>query len=250
MYTIKKVAEFANVSKRTLRHYDSIGLLKPSKLGENGYRYYSDSDIDQLQQIMFYKTMGFSLSDIKNLLYDEEFDRKRALIDQLTFLEGESMRIQTLIQTVKSSIDAAEGRKVMTNKDKFEGFKQGLIEENEELYGKEAREKFGKSVDASNQKLANMSYESFNDNEELKKEMEALFVNAMQLGIDSEDAKKASQMHEKWIKNYWTSYSKDAHRGLVEMYVLDERFKAYYEKLARGLAEFVRDAVTKYLETS
>lgn len=133
----------------------------------------------------------------------------------------------------------------MSDKEKFEGFKKKMIEENEEKYGKEVRQNFGDEViDISNQKIKNMSEEQYSLVQKLSVQVnEAIKVAFEQGDPSSELAQKACDLHKKWLLNYWEHYSKEAHMGLVQMYVDDERFTAYYDKIAPGCATFLRDAM-------
>ena len=136
----------------------------------------------------------------------------------------------------------------MTDQEKFEGFSQKMIDENEGKYGKEIRSKYGnESVDRSNQKLSKMTKE---DNlrltaltDELNLTIKAAFEEGDPAGILSQ---KACGLHKKWLMFFWDSYSREAHMALVQGYVDDARFTAYYDKIAPGCAVFLRDAMRIY----
>ena len=121
MYLIKKVSEISGVSVRTLHHYDEIGLLSPRK-NENGYRYYSEDDMSLLQMILFYKYLGFTLKQIKELLQQDENALLTHLKKQLILMQAEKQRLLTLIDTLKKTIESQERRMVMPMKEKFNGF--------------------------------------------------------------------------------------------------------------------------------
>ena len=136
----------------------------------------------------------------------------------------------------------------MSNKEKFEGFKKKMIEDNEKKYGKEAREKYGsEAVDQSNAKLMNMTEEEYNEVTGLEKQMKETLAQAFATGDPAGLlAQKAAKLHKEWLCYYWSQYSKEAHAGLAQMYVDDERFKANYDKEQPGTAEFLRDAIGIY----
>lgn len=136
----------------------------------------------------------------------------------------------------------------MTDKEKFEGFKQKLIEDNEKKYGKEIREKYGEAeVAKSYDKVKNMTEEDYAAVTSLESELMTVLKNAFDLGDPaSELAQKAADLHKQWLTFYWQQYSKEAHAGLARMYVDDERFKAYYDKNQPGTAELLRDAILIY----
>ena len=141
-------------------------------------------------------------------------------------------------------------RTKMEDGEKFEGFKTKLVEENEKQYGKEIREAYGDdAVEASNAKLMGMTeaqYQSVQDTETAMKE--ALLAGMEASDPAGADAQRAAELHRQWLCAFWKdgTYSKDAHRGITEMYVADDRFKKYYEAIAPGAAEFLRDAVAVY----
>ena len=153
-------------------------------------------------------------------------------------------QIEVLIENVSKTISALEGETIMSDNEKFEGFKKKLVEDNEKAYGKEVREKYGDAaLDATNAKISGMSEEQWKMQKELEERINEMLKAAMETGDPAcELAQKACDLHRKWLCIFWKdgTYSKTAHRGLAEMYVADERFKAYYEKIANGAAEFFR----------
>ena len=134
-YSCGKLSKISGVSARTLRYYDEIGLLKPARTASSGYRIYGQTEVDRLQQIMFYREFGFALDDIKNLLSASDFDKERAFEDHLTELNKKKERLDLLICNITKSIAAMKGEIFMSDNEKFEGFKQKLIDKNERKYG-------------------------------------------------------------------------------------------------------------------
>ncbi|MDM5227120.1 MerR family transcriptional regulator [Cytobacillus sp. NJ13] len=247
-YTVQKLAQMAGVSSRTLRYYDEIGILKPARTNSSGYRIYGQQEVDRLQQILFYRELGISLDQIKEIITAPSFDTADALKEHREKLLEKRKQLDLLITNVEKTIASAEGRTTMSDKEKFEGFKKKMIEENEEQYGKEIREKYGdETVDKSNAKLMNMTQEEHEAVTKLAEEVNRTLAQAMETGDPAgELAQKAADLHKQWITFYWSEYSKEAHAGLGEMYVADERFKAYYDKIRPGAAEFLRDAINIY----
>lgn len=247
-YTIHKLAQMAGISSRTLRHYDSIGLLRPAGVNSSGYRMYTRREVDLLQQILFYRELGMGLTDIKGILHNPAFDHTQALSGHLQALTAERARLDALIANVRRTLEEQRGGKNMSDKEKFEGFKRGLIDENERKYGAEIRQKYGdKTVDESNTKLMGMSQAEYADTEQLTKRVN----DAIKAAFETSDPKgplamEACALHKEWLMRYWGSYSKEAHRGLGQMYVDDERFAAYYDAIAPGCAVFLRDALEAY----
>ena len=136
----------------------------------------------------------------------------------------------------------------MSNNEKFEGFKQKMIDDNEKKYGKEIREKYGEdTVNKSNAKVKNMTQAQHEEVTRLSEEIITTLAEAFKTGDPAGDlAQKAADLHKKWLTFYWSEYSKEAHAGLAQMYVDDERFTAYYDKEQPGAAAFLRDAIHIY----
>lgn len=249
-YTINKLANLSKVSTRTLRYYDQIGLLKPSRVSSNGYRIYGQREVDLLQQILFYRELGFALESIKQIIQSPTYDKEKALYQQLTALETRKQEIEGLIQTLTKTIDAIQGGNTMNDREKFEGFKQKLIDDNEAQYGDEIRSTYNQSmVEASNATVKGMSQEQWLKADALSNELHICLKNAFEHGDPtSEEAQKACDLHRQWLCMFWdeTMYSKEAHKGLAEMYVGDERFKKHYEEIATGCCEFFKDAINYY----
>jgi hypothetical protein len=136
----------------------------------------------------------------------------------------------------------------MTDKEKFEGFKQKMIDDNEKKYGKEIRAKYGdEQVNKSNEKIKGMTKEQYAEAERLGAEVITTLNDAFKTGDPAgELAQKAADLHRRWLSLYWDKYTKEAHAGVAQMYVGDERFRAYYDKEQPGTAEFLRDAILIY----
>lgn len=248
-YTVNQLAKMSGVSGRTLRYYDQIELLKPAKINASGYRIYGKKEVDLLQQILFYRELEVSLDEIKEIIYQPGFNQTKALKNHYAQLEKKRARLDKIMATIEKTIESQEGGIQMQDKEKFEGFKEKLIDENEQKYGEEIREKYGdEAIDKSNAKLRGMSEEDYHAMTKLNDEIFELLKKAFQTGDPRSDvAQELAEKHQEWLKYSWPSYSKEAHAGLVEMYVADERFTAYYDKVVAGGTKFLRDAVLKYL---
>lgn len=153
-----------------------------------------------------------------------------------------------LVANVEKTIKTMKGEMIMSDQEKFEGFLQKLVDNNERQYGEEARAKYGdEPIDRSNTKVLNMSKEQYIELEELTEDLNKTLKAAFEQGDPAgELAQKACELHKKWLCFYWNDYSKEAHKGVTQMYVDDPRFTAYYDKIAPGCAVFLRDAVEIY----
>jgi DNA-binding transcriptional MerR regulator len=247
-YTVQKLSQLAGVSPRTLRYYDEIGLLKPARLNSSGYRIYGSREVDRLQQILFYRELGVGLDRIKDILSDPDFDVMAALKEHRQNLLAKRRQLDLLITNVEKTLAANEGRIIMADKEKFEGFKHRLVEENEKKFGEEARARYGnEAVDASNAKVLGMTQEQYQEVTQLEQKLKETLAEAFKTGDPSgEPAQQAADLHRQWLCYFWNSYSKEAHAGLAQMYVDDERFTAYYDEKQPGTAAFLRDAILIY----
>ena len=251
-YTVKRLSSLAGVSPRTLRYYDEIGILKPARINSSGYRIYGPREVDKLQQILFYRELGLSLDEIKEIITSPSFDEIKALREHKEKLLAKREQLELLIANVDKTIASKEGRITMSDKEKFAGFKQKLVEENEKKYGKEIREKYGdEAVDRSNKILKGMTQEQYEEVTKLEKEIIETLLKAFKTEDPAgELAQKAADLHRQWLSFFWGQYTKEAHAGVAQMYVDDERFTAYYDKHQPGLAAFLRDAVLIYTGTN
>lgn len=247
-YTVQKLGQLAGISTRTLRYYDEIGLLKPARINSSGYRIYGQWEVDRLQQILFYRELDVGLDEIKAIVDSPEFDARRALARHREQLLAKRRQLDALIANIDLTLAYQKGMTDMSDKQKFEGFKQQLIDDNEAKYGEEIRAKYGdEQVDKSNAKLKGMTKEQYEEIERLSEDIHATLAQAFATGDPAgELAQKAADLHRRWLTFYWDRYSKEAHAGIAQMYVEDERFKAYYDKDQPGVAEFLREAIRIY----
>ncbi|MDQ0201574.1 MerR family transcriptional regulator [Neobacillus ginsengisoli] len=247
-YTVQKLGKLAGISTRTLRYYDEIGILKPARINSSGYRIYGQAEVDRLQQILFYRELGVSLNSIRDIVTAPSFDGANALREHREKLLEKRQQLDMLIANVEKTIAVTEGRIKMADNEKFEGFKQKMIDDNEKKYGEEIRKKYGnEAIDKSNAKVKNMTQEQYAAVTDLEQQVKEALAHAFATGDPAgELAQTAADLHKQWLTFYWSEYSKEAHAGLAQMYVDDERFKAYYDKEQTGAAEFLRDAIRIY----
>ncbi len=247
-YTVQKLGKLAGISTRTLRYYDELEILKPARINSSGYRIYGQAEVERLQQILFYRELGMNLENIRDIVTDPNFNGMAALRDHREKLLEKREQLDILIANVDKTIALKEGRIEMSDKEKFEGFKQKMIDDNEKKYGREIRSKYGdEQVDRSNRKLKNMTEQQYAEVEKLA----ANVIETLKLAVATGDpsgelAQKTADLHRQWLCYFWDFYSKEAHAGVARMYVEDERFKAYYDEKQPGGAEFLRDAILIY----
>jgi len=248
-YTIQELAQMSGVSTRTLRYYDEIGLLKPERTNDAGYRFYGQLEVDMLQQILFYRALDMKLATIQQIIQASDFQPKEALETHRAALLKRKEQLERILQTVERTIQSIEEERPMANEEKFNGFKEKLIEENEKQYGQEIRAKYGDDqVDASNAKLMNMTEEQYQAMQQLEQQLFDRLKEAMEIGDTNNDvAMEVAELHKRWLCFKWSQYSKEAHAGIAQMYMADERFTAYYdERIAKGAAQFLHDTIIHY----
>ena len=241
MYLIKKVSEISGVSVRTLHHYDEIGLLSPEK-HENGYRYYSEEDLQTLQMILFYKYLKFPLKQIKKLLMTGEKECLPNLKNQLILMKDEKERLLTLIDTLEKTIREKEGRTIMSMEEKFKGF---TYQDNEK-YKKEAIDKYGKEVieeSVSRQKDHEKEVvDGFNDIFFAFAENNSNGIEA----ISKENVELAEKLHNHLCK--WSfDCSLEALSGIGYGYAKNPEFTKNIDQFGKGTAQYVCDAIQQYV---
>lgn len=245
-YSIHELSRLSGVSTRTLRWYDEIGLLKPGRVAPSGYRYYGPDQVDRLQDILFYRALGVELARIRMCLDAPSFDRLAALREHLKALQAQKARLEDLIRSVEETIGCEERKEPMEDEKKFSALKAKLVADNEAAYGKEAREKYGDSaVDAAGANLMGLTqaqYEAWNAlDAELRGRLEAAV--ARNAAPDSGEGRDLCDLHRRWLAVTVKDLTPQKHRGIAQLYVMDERFTAYYDRAVPGCAKFLRDAV-------
>ena len=250
-YTIRELAGLSGVTTRTLRWYDQIGLLKPGRVAENGYRYYGPAQVDRLQDILYYRALGVELAQIKACLDDPSFDRLAALRSHLSALEQERSRLNALIRSVQNTISAQERKIMMNDQEKFEALKQRIITTHEERYGREARAQYGdQMVDAAQAAVRNLTQEQYREwtklGEEIRQRLEEAVRSSLQ--PDSLAGREITQLHRRWLTLTGTAYDPAMHKGLAQLYIQDARFSAYYDRTVSGCARFLCEAVCRWAD--
>ncbi|MGP4107677.1 MerR family transcriptional regulator [Virgibacillus sp. L01] len=240
---VKEVADLVGISVRTLHHYDAIGLLSPEETTESGYRIYSNNDLEVLQQILFFKELGFPLKKIKEIINSPSFDRKEALELHRKMLLEKRSRIDKMIATIDKTTQHSKGEINMSNKEKFAGF-----DFSHNPYEQEARDRWGdKDVDESNAKINKMSTD---EQKAMGEEFDRIYQELAALRHQSPESDEAQAGIKVWYDylNKIGNYSLDAFKGLGQMYVDDERFTKNIDKYGQGLSVFMRDAMAVYAD--
>jgi len=243
-YTVRAVAELAGVSVRTLHHYDHIGLLHPAETTPAGYRVYSRQDLERLQQILFYRELGLGLREIGEILASPGFDRREAMAGHRRFLVERRDRLDRMVSLVDETLAAWERGCEMDEERMFDGLDQRQLDE----WRREATERWGKArVDESYRRYDQMSA---HEKQAMLAEGGAIELDAAALMGQGAGGAAVQAVMERWFRYIGRFYevTSDIFRGLGDMYVEDERFRAHYEEIKPGLAEFMRAAMHVYAD--
>ncbi|MGE5224066.1 MAG: MerR family transcriptional regulator [Omnitrophica WOR_2 bacterium] len=243
MFTVKKLAQLAGISRRTLHYYDEIGLLKPSRIGNNGYRYYGEEALLRLQQILLYRELDLPLENIKEIMEGPDFDVLSALENHKEKLSQRILQLELLINTVDHTIDHLKGKTEMSTKQFFEGFS----DEQQEEYAKEAMQMYDPAtVKASTQKWKNYTAAEKQHISEEGNAFYESFLLAMPKGPASPEAQASVERWRRHIEYFWVPNDQQL-LGLSNGYNDDPRFKENFDKIHPGLAAFIREAVKVYV---
>ncbi|MFD2679471.1 MerR family transcriptional regulator [Bacillus seohaeanensis] len=233
---VKEVADLVGISVRTLHHYDEIGLLIPNETTESGYRLYSNENLETLQQILFFKELGFPLKKIKEIINSPSFDRQEALELHRKMLLEKRNRLDQMIATIEKTMKHSKGEINMSNEEKFEGF-----DFSNNPYEQEARERWGdKAVDNANVKFGKSEQDAMN----------SIYRKLASIRHKSPESEEAQTAIKEWYDflNKIATYSLEAFKGLGQMYVDDKRFTKNIDKFGEGLAKFMCDAMAFYAD--
>lgn len=246
-YTVQKLATLAHISVRTLHYYDEIGLLKPSTIANNGYRYYEEKELIRLQQILFFRELEFPLEEIKHMLGRPDFSMIEALRDHKKLIKLKRERLDGLIQTIDKTIKHMTNQNKLNDEELYDAFKDDDVKE----YQEEVKQRWG-NTEAYKQSTLKVSRMTRGQMQKLKDDTRAhtqAIADSMAKGIDHPDVQALiKKSHEKI--NFFYECSLEMFRNLGKMYVEDPRFTAHYEKFAPGLAVFMRDAIMYYCDHS
>ncbi|WP_369217511.1 MerR family transcriptional regulator [Streptomyces flavofungini] len=242
-YSVGQVAGFAGVTVRTLHHYDEIGLLTPGGRSHAGHRRYGDDDLDRLQQILFYRELGFPLDEVAVLLDDPDADPRAHLRRQHELLTARIARLQEMAAAVETAMEAKKMGINLTPEEKFEVFG----DHDPEQYADEVERRWGDTEAYRESRRRSASYTK-DDWKRINDEFAELHARvgdllARGLPADSREAMDGAEEHRLFIARYHYTCSHELHTCLGRMYVDDARFTAFYEAIRPGLAVYLRDAI-------
>ena len=241
--TIGALSRLSGVSVRALHHYDQIGLLHPSEVGNAGYRYYGDEAIERLWQILFYRELDFPLQDIADILSSPSFDRMRALAEHRNLLLQKRGRLDRLIALVSNAMKGE-------NNMEFKPFDTSEIDALREQYAEEAKARWG-DTDAYRESTRRAAKWTDADKARLEKESGEIFSGfASLVGTDPADT-RVQTLVARWkafISESYYDCTNEILAGLGQMYVADERFTKNIDQYGTGTAKLMSDAISVYCE--
>lgn len=239
-YTVGRVAALAGVSVRTLHHYDAIGLLSPSGRSEAGYRLYTHADLERLQQVLFFRELGFALEDIGRVMKDPSYDLGSALLTQRRMLEERALRTKAMIESVDAALEALAKGETMKPENMFGSF-------DPTRYQEEAMERWShtEAYRESAKRTRRYREEDWQTiQQELHQVLQELAERLARGQAPTDPAvMDLAERHRTHIDRWFYPCSPSMHQGLGEMYVADPRFAETIERHGEGLAAFLRDAI-------
>ncbi len=251
LYTVKEVAKLSGVTVRALHHYDQVGLLKPAKVGENGYRYYGREELLRLQQILLHRELELPLEAIAEVLDQPGFDRLDALRRHRETLSQKAARYRRLLQTLDRTLAALEGETQMKDEDLYQGFAPEKQAEYEaqivDRFGEQART----SIEASKRAMKTWSKADWERQGGEYAQVEAGLGKALADGlpVDSEAVRALIRRHHAWVAAMWNrTPARDAYIGLGQLYLDHPDFRARYEAVGPGLTEYLAEAMRSFAE--
>ncbi len=249
-YTVGTLAKIAGVSVRTLHYYDELGLLAPFSRSSAGYRLYGTEELLRLQQILFFRELDLPLEEVADILDDPSFDQVQALVDHRQVVEESIARMQRLVTTIDRTLLRLEGESVeLTDEELYEGFTR----EQAERYQREVAEHYDPALVAESnrriRKLSNAQWQALKEEGNTVTQAIASAMGGDQQVSDPQDPKVQALVaqHFAWIGNFYT-VTPQIYRGLALLYVKNDEFRAFYERVAPGLPDFLSEAMIHYAD--
>ena len=238
---IHEAARLAGVTERTLRYYDRIGLLHPSGMTEGGYRIYDEQTMSRLQQILFFRELGFPLVQIREIMDSPDYDMHDALRRHRSLLIAERDRLSGLIELAERTL---KGENDMS----FDAFDRSAIDRERDAYAREARERWGgtQAYAESEKKTAGYDKAQWTS---IQQEADGIFSAFAALRGREPDDPDVQRLVERWqahITAHYYACTKEILAGLGQMYTADERFTQSIDRAGAGTAQLMSDAIAVY----
>jgi MerR family transcriptional regulator, thiopeptide resistance regulator len=237
------IARLSGVTVRTLHHYDAIGLVVPEARTAAGYRRYGRAEVERLQEVLFFRELGFSLEQIKEIVERPNYHRAAALERHRALLARKAGHLQAMLDAVDAAIEAEKRGTKMTSEEMLEVF--GDFDPSQ--YAEEVEQRWG-GTEAYRESARRTAAYRKADWEQIRRdgeEINAAFLALMAAGVpaDSPQARAVAERHRAHISKWFYDCSVEIHRGLGQMYVADPRFTRNIDKAGPGLAQYMSAAI-------
>ncbi len=240
---VSEVARLAGVSVRTLHHYDEIGLLRPGGRSAAGYRLYRPEDLARLQQVLFFRELGFPLEEIVRTLSGSPDEVTAALREQRRLLASQAARAGALLAAIDRALEEREGGSVMTDEERFELFGA----QDPARHEAEVRARWGQTEAFAESARRTRRYgaREWGAIQAEAGELSAALARLAEAGAPAggPEAMALAEAHRAHLERWFYPCPAAMHRGLGDLYVDDARFAASYERVRPGLAAYLRDAI-------
>lgn len=244
-YTVQKLASLSGVSVRTLHHYDEIGLLKPAYIGGNGYRYYEEEQLLLLQQILFFRNLGFELKQIREIVKKSDFDRISALHSHRKMLMRELEKTQELIETIDNTIKHLQGKKKMKDNQFFKGLNSPKQKEYEKYLIDSGRHT-AVELETGRKRLEKWQPKDW---EKVQEEWDTLlkdYVSAIEKGANSPEAFACVKRHLQYLSRFGIEAKKEGLAERASFYLGHPDWKKTFDPYHPKLQEFILSATEAY----
>jgi DNA-binding transcriptional MerR regulator len=246
-YTVKELAKISGVSVRTLHWYDEIDLLKPFAKGTNNYRYYEEQQLLRLQQILFFKELGFALHDIQKLLAQNDFENIKALKAHRKILEDEIIRKNNLIATIEKTIQHLKGKHLMKDEELYYGFDSNRHKEYQQYLIKYHYLAAEALLMESEKRTARWDKDEWdkvkNEGDAIHKDLAATIEQGLK--PDSDQVQAIITRHYQMIQKFFEA-PKEVYIGLTKLYTQHPDFKKFFDVYHPRMVEFISEAMRFY----
>lgn len=253
-YTVKQLSELSGVSVRTLHYYEEQGLLNPAYYGANGYRYYEEQELLQLQQILFFKKLGFTLKQIGKVIGRSDFDQLAALHSHKKALTRELEKIDLLLKTVDKTIKHIQGKRKMKDRELFDGFNITLVEAKEGHSYSAAEKLVFESVKNPTKNVTDVEERGKAYYDNINKKAHDLFkavVHCIEKGLDpaADEVQKIIKKHHAFMELI-NNTTKEVYKAMAELYEEHPAFRKQLDILHPKLASFMAEGMRLFAEQS
>ncbi len=252
-YTVKNLSELSGVTVRTLHYYEEEGLLKPAYYGSNGYRYYEEKELLQLQQILFFKELGFTIKQIKKVVGRDEFDQLSALYSHRKSLNQEWEKIGLLLKTIDKTIKHLKGKKKMKDQEIFDGFNISLLKKAkegssyssaEEIVFRSVRNPTNNTEDV--EKRGKVYYQNLEDKAHtILKEL----VHCMEKEVEpgSSEVQSIIQKHHAFTDQIQNA-TQEVYKAMAQLYLEHPEFRKQLDPFHPKLPEFMSEGMNIFAD--